>query len=111
MFKKNPKAGVLEVSKLIDSAISKRQGDQTKHNFLEKEIFHKREKMEKWINYELPEISHHLMDRAMKQSTHQFHKILFHISKCLACNVEKTLQLKITKKRMKYIHIYIYIYI
>ena len=43
MFKKNPKAGVLEVSKLIDSAISKRQGDQTKHNFLEKEIFHKRE--------------------------------------------------------------------
>ena len=43
MFKKNPKAGVLEVSKLIDSEISKRQGDQTKHNFLEKEIFHKRE--------------------------------------------------------------------
>ena len=36
----------------------------------------------------------------MKQSTHQFHKRFFHISKCLACNVEKTLQLKITKKRM-----------
>ena len=47
-----------------------------------------------------PRISHHLMDRAMKQSTHQFHKIFFHISKCLACNAEKTLQLKITKKRM-----------
>ena len=45
-----------------------------------------------------PRISHHLMDCAMKQSTHQFHKIIFHISKCLACNVEKTLQLKITKK-------------
>ena len=43
-----------------------------------------------------PRISHHLMDRAMKQSTHQFHKIFFHISKCLACNAEKTLQLKIT---------------
>ena len=43
-------------------------------------------------------IPHHLMDCAMKQSTHQFHKIFFHISKCLACNVEKTLQLKITKK-------------
>ena len=38
------------------------------------------------------------MDCAMKQSAHQFPKILFHISKCLACNVEKTLQLKITKK-------------
>ena len=39
----------------------------------------------------------HLMDRAMKQST-QLHKIFFHISKCLACNAEKLLQLKITKK-------------
>ena len=39
-------------------------------------------------HYEHPEISHHLMDRAMKQSTHQFHKIYFHISKCLACNTE-----------------------
>ena len=38
------------------------------------------------------------MGRAIKQSTHQFHKIFFHISKCLACNTEKTLQLKITKK-------------
>ena len=43
-------------------------------------------------------ISRHLMDRAMKQSTHQFHKVCFHISKCLACNAEKFLQLKITKK-------------
>ena len=45
-----------------------------------------------------PKISHHLMDQAMKQSTHQFQKIFFHISKCLACNGEKTLQLKIKKK-------------
>ena len=36
----------------------------------------------------------------MKQSTHQFHRRFFHISKCLACNAEKALQLKITKKRM-----------
>ena len=35
----------------------------------------------------------------MKQSTHQFHKICFHISKCLTCNAEKKLQLKITKKK------------
>ena len=33
----------------------------------------------------------------MKQPTHQFQKIFFHISKCLACNGEKTLQLKIKK--------------
>ena len=41
------------------------------------------------------------MDRAIKQSTHKFHKLFVHISKCLACNVEKTLQLKITKKKKK----------
>ena len=49
----------------------------------------------------------------MKQSTHQFHKIFFHISKCLACNAEKILQLKITKKRVNianFLNIYIYIY-
>ena len=40
----------------------------------------------------------HLMDRAMKQSTRQFHKKSFHISKCLAYNAEKTLQVNITKK-------------
>ena len=54
----------------------------------------------------------HLIDRAMKQST-QLHKIFFHISKCLACNAEKLLQLKITKKIMNItnlINIYIQIY-
>ena len=38
------------------------------------------------------------LDGAMKQSTHQFHNFFFHISKCLACNAEKLLQLKITNK-------------
>ena len=38
------------------------------------------------------------LDGAMKQSTHQFHNFFFHISKCLACNAEKTLQLNIAKK-------------
>ena len=48
----------------------------------------------------------------MKQSTHQFHKTFFHISKCLACNAEKTLQLKIKKiNRTNFINIYIQIYI
>ena len=45
-----------------------------------------------------PRISHHLMDRAMKQSTHQFHKIFFHISKCLACNAEKNITVEDNKK-------------
>ena len=50
------------------------------------------------IYYEHPEISLRLIDCAMKKSTHQFHKIFFHMSKCLAGNAEnKTLQLKITK--------------
>ena len=44
IFKKNSTVGLPEVSKLIDSAISKRQGDRRKHSFLErKKILHKRE--------------------------------------------------------------------
>ena len=55
----------------------------------------------KWIYYENPDISHQFMDRVMKQSIQQFRKKFFHISKCLACNAEKTLELRwITKKRM-----------
>ena len=46
----------------------------------------------------VPKISNHLMNRAMKQSTHQFYKLFFHISKCLAYNAEKLLQLTTTKK-------------
>ena len=94
IFRKNPTVGLPEVSKLISLAISKRQGEQKKHSFLEKKKYQKG----KWIHYEHPEISHHLMNRAMRQLTDQFHKILFHTSKCLACNTEKTLELKITKK-------------
>ena len=41
---KTPTVGLPDVSKLIDSAISKRQGDRRKHSFLErKKILHKRE--------------------------------------------------------------------
>ena len=38
------------------------------------------------------------MDGAMKESTHQFQKKKIFISKCLACNAEITLHLKITKR-------------
>ena len=63
MFKKKVTVGLPEVSKLIDSVKSKRQGNQRKHSFLEKKILHKKGK---WIHYEHPEISHQLMDHAMK---------------------------------------------
>ena len=44
IFNKNPTLGLLEVSKLIYSAISKRQGDRRKNSFLErKKILQKRE--------------------------------------------------------------------
>ena len=36
IFKKNPTVGLPEVSKLIDSVISRRQVDQRKHSFLER---------------------------------------------------------------------------
>ena len=36
IFNKNPTVGALGVSTLIDSAISKTQGDQRKNNFFEK---------------------------------------------------------------------------
>ena len=53
------------------------------------------------------------MDRAMNQLTHQFHKIFFHISKCLVCNAEKNTTVENNKKRMniaKFINIYTNIY-
>ena len=44
IFKKNLTVGLTEVSKVIDSAISKRQGDLRKYSFLErKKILQKRE--------------------------------------------------------------------
>ena len=44
IFKKNRTVGLPEVSRLVDSVISKRQGDQRKHSFLEKKkLLHKRE--------------------------------------------------------------------
>ena len=54
----------------------------------------------KYTHYEHSGISQNLMDRAVKQSTRQFHKIFFHISKCLACNAEKNITAEDNKKRM-----------
>ena len=46
IFKKNPTVGLLEVSKLTDSAINKRQRDQRKHSFLEKKKYSIKGKMD-----------------------------------------------------------------
>ena len=40
------------------------------------------------------------MDCAIKQSTLQFHKISFHISKCLAYNAKKIIPVEDNKKRV-----------
>ena len=81
IFEKNPTVDLREVSRLIHSAIRKRQGDQRKQGFLDKKSTPEKGK---WNHYEHPELSHQLMDHAMKQSTHQFPKIFFKIFKCLA---------------------------
>ena len=39
MFKKSPIVALSDVSRLINSAIMKRQGDQRKHTFLEKKEY------------------------------------------------------------------------
>ena len=39
IFKKNPAVSLPEVSKLIDSAIRKRQEDRRKHSFLERKKY------------------------------------------------------------------------
>ena len=39
MFKKNHTVGLPEVSKLIDSSISQRQGDRREHSFLERKKY------------------------------------------------------------------------
>ena len=43
IFKINPAVGLPEVSRLTNSAISKRRGDQRKYSFHEKKMQHKRE--------------------------------------------------------------------
>ena len=56
------------------------------------------------------------MDRAMKQSTHQFHKIFFSYLKMFSMQCRKNITVEYNKKRMNitnfrniYANIYIYI--
>ena len=60
-----------------------------------------------------PRISHHLMDRAMKQSTHQFHKKIFSYLKIFSMLCRKIITVEDNKKRMNitnFINIYTNIY-
>ena len=57
--------------------------------------------------------SHHLMDRALKQSTHQFHKIFFSYLKMFSMQWRKNITVENNKKRMNitnFINIYTNIY-
>ena len=95
IFKKNPTVGLPEVSKLIDSAISKRQGDRRKHSFLErKKILHKRENgftMSTQNITSLDGLGYEAIHSLISQN-------IFSYLKMLSMQCRKTLQLKITKK-------------
>ena len=66
IFNKDSTVGLQELSELIDSGMSKRQGDQRKHSFLEKKKYSINGKMDSLWTSE----THQLIDGAMKQSTH-----------------------------------------
>ena len=88
IFKKNAAVGLPEVSKLTDSAVSKRQGDQRKHSFLEEKNSIKGKMDLLWTPRNVTSFDgscYEGMDSSISQ-------------KCLAWNAEKALQLKITKK-------------
>ena len=91
----------------MDSAISKRQGNQRKQNFLEKKILQKKE-----IVFTTNTQKYQLLC-AMKQLTRPLREIFFHISKCLACNAEKNVTVEDNKQRMNitnFINVYTNIY-
>ena len=98
MFKKNSTASLPELSRLIGSVISKRQGDRRKYIFLErKKKLHKREN-----GFTVSTQNITSMDGSSYEAIHSsISQIFFHISKSLACNAEKLLQLNITKKKKK----------
>ena len=81
IFKKNLTEGLPEASRLIDSTMSKRQGHQRKHGFLEKKILHKREN-----EFTITPRNITPLDGSCYESIdYQFHEIFFHVTKCLAC--------------------------
>ena len=102
--RKNPTVGLPEVSKLIESAISKGQVVRRKHRFLER-------KTGKWIHYEHPEYHITWWIVLWSNPLINFTEYFF-ISQRLACNAEKNITVEDNKKRMNitnFINITLYI--
>ena len=94
IFKKNPTVGSPEVSKMIDSAISKRRGKQRKHRFRENKILHKRKN-----GFIMNTQKYHIMDGSCYEAIDSsISQNIFSYLKMFSMQCRKTLQLKITKK-------------
>ena len=106
IFKKNTTAGLPEISKLTDSAISKREGDQRKHSLLEKKKYSIKEKLDSlWTprNITSPDRScYEAIDSWISQNIKMF-----------SIQCRKNIIVEDNKKRMNtanFINIYINIY-
>ena len=111
VFKKNPTIGLPEISKLIDSAISKRQGDRRKHSFLErKKILYKREN-----GFTMSTQNITSLDRSSYEAIHSsVSQSFFSYLKMFSMQWRKIITVEYNKKRMNisnFINIYIQIYI
>ena len=95
MFKKKLTVGLPEVSKLIDSTISKRQGDRRKHSFLERrKVLHKREN-----GFTVRTQNITSLDGLGYEAIHSLvSQNIFSYLNMFSMQCRKTLQLDITKK-------------
>ena len=94
-FKKNSTAGLPEVSKLINSGTSKKQGDQRKHSFLEETKYSIKEKMDSlWT----PTNEHSFDGSIFDGIDSSDSQTIFSYLKIFNMQCRKTLQWKITKK-------------
>ena len=94
-FKKNSTVGLPEVSKLINSGTSKKQGDQRKHSFLEETKYSIKEKMDSlWT----PTNEHSFDGSIFDGIDSSDSQTIFSYLKIFNMQCRKTLQWKITKK-------------
>ena len=109
-MKKNPTVGLPEVSKLIYSAISKRQGDRKKYSFLErKKILHEREN-----GFTMSTQNITSLDGSSYEAIHSsISQNIFSYLKMFSMQCRKIITVEDNKKRMKitnFINIYTNIY-
>ena len=109
IFKKNPSAGLPEISKLIGSPISKRQGDQKKHSFLEKKNSTKGKMDSLWTPRNITSLDgscYEAIDSSISQN-------IFSYLKMFSMQCRKNITVEDNKKRMNitnFINIYTNIY-